>query len=237
MDIYEFLDWFNSRNPDYRIYNDDLDLVSCDYSSKTLARFSMNLEVSESEAKRLEQRLLDALHKQETDALSGNIDFDGYIADGLLDYLIQHINDLDNETILKLIDVLYRKSRWGSNKIFSLTDTPGLPRVAIDKLKSLGFGLSLALHNPDLSGEERTEIIISDVKGLLECTSPVSQLGYIMYNKYVSDDVLRYIVLNSKQPKVRALVARRDNLSPDIVDMLKNDKSIVVRREVDKNYN
>jgi hypothetical protein len=49
--------------------------------------------------------------------------------------------------------------------------------------------------------------------------------------------MIRYVVLNAKQPKVREIIAKRLNLSPDIIDMLKNDKSVVVRRIIDKNYN
>lgn len=232
LDIYEFLDWFNDRNPDYRIYNDDIDLVSCDFSSKTLARFPTKLEVSESEAESLEQKILDALHKYEDNALSGNIDFDGYIDEGLLDYLIKHIKDLDNETISKLIDNLYRKSRWGNNKIYDLVKMPGLPKAAIDKLKSLRYIRDdLAVYNPDLSDKERTEILISDYDDL----NYVSLVYWLKPENHIPDEVLRHIVLNSG-PRTRVAVAKRPNLSPDIVDLLKNDKSIVVRREIDKNY-
>lgn len=240
LDIYEFLDWFNSRNPNYRIYNDDLDLVSCNYSSKTLARFPIKLEISESEAETLEQKLLDAMHKQESDVLSGNIDFDGYIEPGLRDYLVQHINDLDDETASKLIDHLYSSIHYSSycDQLCSLVKMPGLSKAVINKLKSISFTRDmLAAYNPDLSDKERIEILILEVDDALQYRNAVSRLGFLRYANYVPDEVLRYVVLNAKQPNVRAIVAKRLNLSPDIVDMLKNDKSVVVRRIIDKNYN
>lgn len=240
LDIYEFLDWFNARNPDYRIYNDDIDLVSCDYSSNTLARFPIKLKVSESEAKALEQKLLDAMHKQEADVLSGNIDFDGYIEPGLRDYLVKHVNELDDETACKLIDHLYSSLNYSSyyRQLSSLAITPGLSKAVIDKLKSNRFTRHLlAAYNPDLSDKERIELLILEVDEVLQRTDAVSCLDFLKRDNYVPDEVLRYVVLNAKQPRVRAVVARRPNLSPDIVDMLKNDKSVVVRRVIDKNYN
>ena len=239
LDIYEFLDWFNDRNPDYKIYNDDVDLVSCNYSSETLARFPRKLEVSESEAKDLEQKILDALHKFEDNALSGNIDSD-YIEQGLRNYLVQHISDLNDETIFKLIDYLYSNARYKNScysQLFYILKMPGLSKATINKLKSTGFNGYLAAYNPDLSKEERIEILIPEIDEILTYHNPVSDIDSLLRRgNYVPDEVLRYVVLNAKQPRARAVIARQPNLSPDIVDLLKNDKSVVVRRAIDKNY-
>lgn len=251
LDIYEFLDWFNSRNPNYRIYNDDLDLVSCDYSSKTLARFPFTLEISESQAKNLEQRLLDAmhkqesdLHKQESDILSGNIDFDRNMPEDLRKFLANHINDLDEETALKVIDHFNSNIDYSSYfyQLWDIVRTPGLSKAVINKLKSSKLCVKLATENPDLSDKERIEILIPFIEKHLSDRDKKyqyiidRQFEFLRYSKYVPDEVLRYAVLNGRAP-IRELVARRPNLSPDIVDMLKNDKSYVVKGIINKKYN